>query len=328
MVHRDRSGIEVRVAYSTICENELISKLVPLYEFNEPKICRFWERGVNDTYQLICNEQSYSLRVYRHDLRSLDAIEFEVAALNHLHKRGLNVAYPIALKNGEFITELQAPEGLRYAIVTAYAHGAKPDYKDLANVSLYGEAVAQLHNASDDFVTDHHRPRLEAEYLLDTSLDIIRPFLTKGTDDFEYLNKTAEYLHEKIASVPLESFDTGLCHGDCHGHNVHVHNGTFTHYDFDCCGLGLRVYDLATFKWGVAGSKRAESLWGSFFNSYQECREVGEADSNLIDTFAAVRHIWWIALRCGNANDFGHAGSGELFVERQINNMRSFLEKK
>lgn len=328
MKHRSQSDIAVGASYSTICENELISKLVLLYEFRKPQTCRFWERGVNDTYQLLCDQSTYSLRVYRHGLRTLDAINFEMAALNHLHKRGISVAFPIARKDGEFVTELQAPEGLRYAIVTDYAHGAKPDYKDPANAGMYGTAVAQLHNLSDDFVTDHHRPRLEVEYLLDTSVDVIRPFLVKGSDDIEYLDKTAEDLRQKVAGVRVESLDVGFCHGDCHGHNVHKNNGILTHYDFDCCGLGLRIFDLATFKWGVVGNKDAEILWNAFLTAYRGERDVGEADFNLIDTFVAIRHIWWIALLCGNVHDFGYADSGELFVQRQIRNMKSFFENK
>lgn len=326
MSDRDRSSIEVGAGYSTISENELLSKLVPFYDFSKPQVCQFWERGVNDTYQLTCNQKTYSLRVYRHGLRTLDAIDFEVEALNHLHRRGVSVAYPIARKDGKFVTRLQAPEGLRYAIVTDFAHGAKPDYEDPANAGLYGQAVAQLHNHSDDFITDHHRPRLEVRYLLDTSLEVVRRFLSEGSDELEFLNKTADELRLKVVSAPAEGLDIGFCHGDCHGYNVHKYNGIFTHYDFDCCGMGLRVFDLATFKWCVAGNKDAGNLWSAFLATYRESREIDETNLDLIDSFVAIRHIWWVALRCGNAQDFGNAGSGKLFVQKQIRNMKRFRE--
>ena len=103
------------------------------------------------------------------------------------------------------MTELQAPEGPRYAMIAAYAYGTKPDYEDHANAGMYGQAVAQLHNHSDDFVTDHQGPRMKVEYLLDTSLDVVRPFLEEGSDDLEYLDKTADDLRQQVASVPTES---------------------------------------------------------------------------------------------------------------------------
>jgi len=320
--------MEVAAGYSTVREDDLLSKLVSLYQFEQPQACLFWARGVNDTYQLLCNETTYSLRVYRHGLRTLDAIQFEFAALNHLHERGLSVANSIAKKDGFYITALQAPEGLRYAIVTEYAYGEVPDYKDLANASMYGEAVAQLHNLSGDFVTDYHRPRLEVEYLLEKSVEVVRPFLAKGSDELEVFKKTAEVLRNEVAGVRVENHDTGLCHGDCHGGNVHKANGILTHFDFDCCGLGLRVFDLATFKWRAAGSKDADAIWSNFLTAYQGGREVREADLSLISPFIAIRHIWWMALRCGNVHDFGNNSSGELFLQRQIRNMKLFSELK
>jgi len=328
MTTSDFAKLEVGVGYSTISECELMSKLVPLYDIGEPASCLFWERGVNDTYQLKCDDDTYSLRIYRVGLRTLDAIEFELAALTHLHKRGLSVAHPLAKRDGSFITALQAPEGIRYAIVTSFAHGDKPDYDDLVNAGMYGQAVAQLHNLSDDFVTDHNRPILDLEYLLDTSMDIVRPFVTKGSDEIEYLNKIAEELRQRVIAMDDEKLDVGFCHGDCHGHNVHKHDDVLTHYDFDCCGLGLRVFDLATFKWGSAGHKEFDKHWNAFLTAYKDEREIGEADLSLIDTFVSIRHIWWMSLRCGNVQDFGNAGSGEQFIRWQIGNLKRIAEKK
>ena len=97
---------------------------------------------------------------------------------------------------------------------------------------------------------------------------------------------------QTVARVAVESHDIGFCHGDCLGHNVHKNNGIFTYYDFDCCGVGLRVFDLATFKWGVVSNKNAEKLWDTFLNACRADRQITEADLNLIDTFVAIRHIW------------------------------------
>jgi len=92
--------------------------------------------------------------------------------------------------------------------------------------------------------------------------------------------------------------------------------------------MGLRVFDLASFKSGVEGREGPEEVWKEFLISYQESRKFGEADSKLLDTFVAIRHVWWIALRCGDAHYFGHEDSGKLFVQRQIRYMlESFLEK-
>ncbi len=137
--------MKISASYSTICEKELLSKLVPLYLIEKPLFCRFWQRGVNDTYQVHCTDEIYSLRVYRHELRSRDEIDFEIAALNYLNKRGAKVAYPIAKREGGFVSELESPEGLRYAVVTTHAKGSEPNYRDAEDARLFGASVAELH---------------------------------------------------------------------------------------------------------------------------------------------------------------------------------------
>ena len=319
-------NMKLGASYSTICERELLSKLLPLYVFDGPQTCRFWQRGVNDTYQVICGEHTYSLRVYRHKLRTLDAIRFEVAVLNHLHRRGVSVAYPLARQDGRYISEIQAPEGTRHVLVTAYANGSIPEYSELADASLYGASIAQLHNQSDDFVSDHTRPRLEIEYLLNTSLEVIKSFLTNNPDDLAYINAMAEELRKEVAGVAIDNLDVGLCHGDCHGGNVLHYIGELTHYDFDCCGFGLRVYDLATFKWGVMNYKNGDRLWIAFLDAYCEHRGIGEVDLSLVDTFVVIRHIWWMALLCGNVRDFGYSGHSDYFVQRQMRNIKKLKQ--
>jgi thiamine kinase-like enzyme len=43
----------------------------------------------------------------------------------------------------------------------------------------------------------------------------------------------------------MAGLEIGFCHGDFHGGNACQKDGSFTFYDFDCCGWGYRAYDLA-----------------------------------------------------------------------------------
>ncbi len=165
--------MKIGTSYSTICEDELLTKLIPQYCIENPRICRFWQRGVNDTYQVYCRDEIYSLRIYRHNLRTKNEIDFEMAALDYLHKNGARVAYPIEKRDGGFVSELHAPEGLRYAVLTTHAKGSIPNYDKAENARLFGESLADLHLLSEGFTTEHTRPRLEIPFLLNTSVDII-----------------------------------------------------------------------------------------------------------------------------------------------------------
>ena len=317
--------MKIGASYSTVCEDELLLKLVPQYRVEMPETCRFWQRGVNDTYQVFCPDQNYSLRVYRHGLRSRDEIDFEIAALNYLRVRGAKVAYPIAKKEGGFISELHPPEGLRYAIITSHAKGSELNYDDAGDARLFGESVAELHHLSEGFETEHIRPRLEVEHLLGKSLEIIRPFLKKNSTDVKFINDTATDLRGTVGSVSMNNLDVGFCHGDCHGSNVHNNKGSLIHFDFDCCGFGFRVFELATFKWGVLNDNNGSELWSSFLEGYRSKRDIGAEDIALVDSFVIIRHIWWMALIMGNARDFGYSETDDAFVNRQLGVIRKRL---
>ena len=119
---------ELRCTYSTICSQELMAKVIPGYSINNPLDCVFWRRGANDTYQVRCANSRYSLRIYRCGAFSREAIEFEVKVLTYLHQQGFSVAFPIARKSGEYLTEIAAPEGPRFVLLTSFAYGTTPDY--------------------------------------------------------------------------------------------------------------------------------------------------------------------------------------------------------
>ena len=314
--------MNIGASYSTVRESDLLSHVVPLYRIDGPTDCRFWQRGVNDTYRVHGADSIHSLRVYRHGLRSMSEIDFEIAALEYLHERGAGVARPIARRDGGFVSEIHAPEGPRQVIVTTHAKGTEPNYDDAGNARLFGESVAELHEFSDGFETRHARPRLDVEHLLGGSMDVIVPFLRYRPEDLAFLEDTESDLRRAVDDAGPENLDTGFCHGDCHGSNVHLDGDTLTHFDFDCCGFGLRVFELATFKWGIRGDDNEDELWSMFLEGYRSGREIGAEDLALVDPFVVIRHLWWMALIMGNARDFGARATGDEFIDNQIRRLR------
>ena len=317
--------MKIGASYSTVSEDDLLSHVLPLYRIEEPTSCLFWQRGVNDTYQVSSLQAAYSLRVYRHELRSKGEIDFEIAALNYIHQKGANVAYPIAKHAGGYVTDIQAPEGIRYVIVTAHAEGKEPDYDEPGNARLFGESVAELHNYSNGFETPYSRPTLDLEHLLEKPLSIITPYLRDRPSDREFVESTAERLRADVNRTDVKNLDFGLCHGDCHGCNVHASNDCLTHFDFDCCGLGFRIFELATFKWGIHGDDNENELWTKFLSGYQSIRQPSAEDLSLLETFVVIRHLWWMALIMGNARDFGAQVTSDEFIDHQIRKIKKLL---
>ncbi|WP_407573010.1 phosphotransferase [Deinococcus altitudinis] len=53
----------------------------------------------------------------------------------------------------------------------------------------------------------------------------------------------------------------GICHGDLHGGNVHVPDGVWTRFDFDCGGRRWRAYDVAVFWWSMCTAMNPTGIY-------------------------------------------------------------------
>ncbi len=307
--------LELQCTYSTISSDELLTKIIPDYCIDEPIECLFWERGSTDTYVVRCSNARYSLRVYRTDNNTREAIDFEVDALNYLHAKGFPVAFPIARKSGGYITEISAPEGVRFVLVSAFAHGDMPDYESEDDYRLTGESVAQLHTVSDGFKTAHNREELDLEMFTETVFKQIEPHVSHRPEDLAFLIHCIDTSRNAIERVGVDYMDYGFCHGDVHGGNAHLHDGVLTHFDFEECGFGFRVFDLATFKWGSIGGEKGPVRWAAFTQGYESVRPIKKADIQLLDTFILLRHIWLIAFHMRNSGDFGGDLTSDGYID-------------
>jgi len=312
--------------YSTISSRELMAKVIPDYCIDSPLECLFWERGANDTYLVRCADARYSLRVYRCGAYPREAIEFEVEALNYLHQQGFSVAYPMARKSGGYLTEIAAPEGPRFVLVTAFSVGAIPEYKSLEDSRLVGESVAQMHLLSSGFQTTRKRTCLDLQSLLEDSMAVIRRHLAHRPADLGFIEAIAQDARTAVQEVPVSSLDTGICHGDLHGGNLHLYEGKVTHFDFEECAFGYRVYDLATFKWGCCLGEQRVRRWPAFVEGYESIRPIAESDISLIDPFVIIRDLSNVAFGLRNVEDFGHDQTSDSEIDQVCQQLKKIVE--
>jgi Ser/Thr protein kinase RdoA (MazF antagonist) len=315
------------VTHSTLSVKALEHNLLSKYDIGFPLECQFFTTGLNDTFLVKAGSNKFILRAYRALWRSLHDIQFELELLRYLHRQGIAVSIPIAQKDGTLIETIQAPEGERHIVLFSYAPGEHPNYEaDEENKSyLYGKAVAKIHTATDSFQSKHERFKIDLEHLLDKPLQAIQPFLKHRLDDWNYLTELIEKLRAHVQNLPLSRLETGVCHGDFHGGNVHVdENKVFTFFDFDCCGVGWRAYDLAVFRWDARLSNRAQERWAAFLRGYKEERPVKDIDLEAIPYFVAIRQIWLTGLHTGNAYDWGRSWLDDRYFDRTLEFFRKW----
>jgi Ser/Thr protein kinase RdoA (MazF antagonist) len=301
------------VTHSILSTVALLASVLPNYMISTPIDCKLLGCGLNDTYLVKTVDEQVILRAYRATWRSAADIGYELDVLQYLDRANVPVAAPIPRKDGNLIYELHAPEGTRRVALFRYAPGHELT-QDQEQSYLYGQAVANIHAATDGFTSVHQRARIDLAHLIDQPLAAIRPFLAHRPKDWAYLQQIAGNVRERIAGMPLERMDSGFCHGDPHGGNAHIDaQKQITFFDFDCGGPGWRAYDIAVFRWGAWG--RQSAIWQSFLEGYTERRPLSDLDLAAVPWFVAARHIWLLGLHTGNSQDWGCGWMNDAYFD-------------
>lgn len=316
------------VTYSILSTKALITEILPDYGLGTIIDIKLWNLGVNDTYVLTtAHNEKYILRAYRAGWRSLSDISFEIDALNHLNNKGVPISRPLPQKDGRFIQTVSSPEGTRYIVVFTYAAGKPPSYEREANNKAfnYGKAVGKMHNAIQDFSSQHIRFSLDLDHLIKLPLKSIAPILSYRENDWGYLQQLAEKIRRQLEGLPGDALERGFCHGDLHGGNAHLaDDGTITFFDFDCCGWGWRAYDLAVFRWGARRRGKEEEQWEPFLCGYNTERNLNYIDLQAIPLFIGIRHFWLLGLHTGNGHDRGFSWMNDEYFDRAIKFFREW----
>ena len=329
------------VTHSILSVPALLAKITADYAIDPPIDGHLLQLGLNDTFRICTRSSRYITRVYRHGWRNRAAILYELAALQHLQARGVKVAAPIARRDGEWISPVTAPEGVRYLVLFANAEGEEPWFDGetgaaasdrRSDADLYGRSVARMHRASADFHSNHDRFELNLDYLLAQSLAKIQPFLSDHSADWAYFVDLTQRVRQQIETLsndsinPAHQLEIGFCHGDFQGGNAHIQptDRSLTFFDFDCCGQGWRAYDLAVFRWQVAVNGLPLWVWDAFLAGYREERAIAVIDLAAIPFFVAVRQVWIMGLHCGNSGDWGVGWLNGQYFARSLNFLRTW----
>jgi Ser/Thr protein kinase RdoA (MazF antagonist) len=312
------------VIYSTLASNAIISKLLQQYKIGIASSCQFWHRGLSDVYLVETPTEQYIFRVAHHHWRSKSDVEFELELLNFLQQRHLPVAYPLKTKNGQLAIEIDAPEGKRYAALFIKAPGtvALGDLNPKQSC-LLGETVAKLHQAAENFCSSYCRQPLILEYLLDDSWEIIAPFLKHRTSDWNYLLEAIAQIKHQLQDLPKEPPYWGICWGDPHSGNAHfTATGEITLFDFDQCGYGWRVFDIAKFFQVSLSTGISKCVREAFLAGYQAICKLSEQELSSLQALTQTAHIWTWAISLNAALIHNYSRLDDSYLQKRLEQLK------
>jgi Ser/Thr protein kinase RdoA (MazF antagonist) len=252
-------------------------------------------------------------------------IQYELEVLEHLKQKGFPAARPVAYQDGQRFCAVPAPEGTRYLALFTEAPGPEISYAHEPEqvARRYGQAVAEMHNALDDFLSPYPRFSLDLDYFTVQPLRFVAPYLADRPTDWTYVQHFAETLRQRMLALPATALSQGFCHGDLQGYHANVgSDGTLTFFDFDCGGYGFRAYDLAVFLWCCRLEEATAVRWEPFLNSYRATRPLHELDKQTIPLFVCARYLWHIGVHAQNAPDWGYGFLDERYFDDHLKRLR------
>jgi len=263
------------------------------------KTCRLWSNSVNDVYTLCTEIGTLYLRISQAKRYSRIDFEEELHIIITLHKNGVSACTPIAARNNEYIWEINAPEGTRYAVLF---NEAKYTFSGERQIQLYnlGVMLATLHTVADEQQFKVSREPLLFYQLAAHPLEMLKEPLINRQEDYVFLQTSSETLWKFIKErLKEETPYYGYCHGDMHSGNVIFDGERPQIFDFDCMGYGYRAYDICIFIWNEIFGKEgyiAPDEWVKYIEGYSSIRKLSEHELSCIPAFAALRQLWLMGL--------------------------------
>lgn len=249
--------------------------------------------GYNTTFRVDTTDGGrYALRLNTNSRKTPAMLRAESAWLSALRRdTDLAVPEPLPTRTGALTTEVDCPELGRPIPAALFGWlrgpnlGAAPSPAALREV---GRITAVLHDHTDrwSLPADAELPSFD-RVLVDAPyrFDIDHPELTdERRDVLVEAHRRCQAAHDAL----LEGARRQVIHADIHLHNLKHYRGRLALFDFDDCGLGLPVQDLA---FTVYYLRPRQWLEEALYEGYQELRPLPECSPQHFEALVASRNL-------------------------------------
>ncbi|KMO81981.1 phosphotransferase enzyme family protein [Mycolicibacterium obuense] len=247
------------------------------------------------------------LRISRPEGRSVRERESELAWITAIRAEAPDLvpAVLVSQDGTPLITVEHHESGLDYQVcVFECVTGEHPAEDDYATVMPHlGAITAQLHQHAAGW----DRPAWFTRYTWDVDAAFGPTPLwgrwQAGVHDREelaQLTAVEDYVRRRLTEFGQGSDRFGLIHADLRATNLLIDGNDCRIIDFDDCGFGWLLYDLATAMTFIEDHPRAGEFIASWLEAYRSVRPLPVEHEREIDTFLLYRRLLTIAFLGNN----------------------------
>jgi len=204
----------------------------------------------------------------------------------------------LAAKDGSWVQELSIPgkDKPSYAVVYSFLDGVEPPEEELLEgFEQLGTISAQMHSHAKRWVppSGFTRPTWTSEAILNDQLTWgnWRDGVNIDAQALNVLQRVEVVIHGRLDDADVSSKNYGLIHADLRLANLLIHGETTAIIDFDDCGFGWYLFDLAGALSFLEDREDVTDLINSWIRGYQQVAEVPADAEVMIPTLIMLRRI-------------------------------------
>jgi Ser/Thr protein kinase RdoA (MazF antagonist) len=316
------------VTTSTLSATALGQLVIEKYALSPNCTCQLYRTGMNHTYFIADNDTKYVLRVYCYNWRTKSQIQEEIKLLQLLKENQLSISFPIADNKGDFIQNINAPEGMRYAVLYSFAEGGKMRFMDAECCYSIGVLMANIHAETANKSID--RIDYNAKTLLQLPYEYATRYFPESNMEMQFVKKQSEKISQIFEKIDYSKVQKGIVHLDIWYDNMSVTDqNEITLFDFDFCGNGMLISDVAYFckqLFHIEIDKAEYELKkDQFLSGYQSIRTLSQEEIKLIPEAAAATWIFYLGVQ-SQRFDWSNIFLTENYLKMYIGRMKSWLD--
>jgi Ser/Thr protein kinase RdoA (MazF antagonist) len=316
--------------------NQIANTAVRCYPFLSQSIIQLLNYSENATYLVKKQDtnEKYVLRVGRPGYHTKTEVESELEWLKSIHQHSsIQVSLPILGGNAEYIQVIQHQNEPYYCTLFTFLEGDAPNEENeselISQFEKLGEITAHLHEHSIknwEELSQIHRLTWDYDTILGSTPKWGRwqDGLEITPDREELFTRVSEKIKNRLVQFGKQPNRYGLIHSDLRLANLLVEREQIKVIDFDDCGFGWYLYDVATSLSFIEHKPYVPALINAWLKGYRKIRHLSEDEEHEIPTFILMRRLQLIAWVGSRDNETTRElGSG--FTEDTDNLAKKYL---